>query len=167
MRPIGGDFVLTDHFGRRASLADYRGRFPLIFFGFSHCRVICPRALTRLSAALDRLGPSSTAVHPLYITVDPERDTPAVLKSFLEAGFPRFLGLTGSREEIDIVKANYRVFARRAGDAVDQQGYAIAHTAFSYFIDPEGQYLTHFTDAIEEGVLAQELQRWIARYPQR
>lgn len=154
---IGGEFTLTDHFGRRATSASYHGRFVLVFFGFSHCKVVCPRALTRISAALDRLGISAGAVQPLYITVDPERDTPEVLRAFLESRFPRFMGLTGSSGEINAVKAAYRVFARRTPDQNDPAGYDVPHTALTYLIDPQGKYRTHFADTIDEVALAEKL----------
>src|SRR4249920_892926 len=87
--PVGGSFSLTDHHGRPVTDADYRGRFMLIYFGFTHCRAVCPRALARLSAALAALGDRAERVAPLYITVDPQRDTPAVMKTYLEARYPR------------------------------------------------------------------------------
>lgn len=154
---IGGEFTLTDHFDRRVTNATYHGRFVLIFFGFSHCKVVCPRALTRISAALDRLGAAVDVLQPLYITVDPERDTPEVLRAFLEPRFPRFIGLTGSREEIDAVKAAFRVFARRAPDPDDPEGYDMPHTALTYLIDPQGKYRTHFADTVNEAALFEKL----------
>src|SRR5882762_1597942 len=94
--PVGGSFQLVDHHGRAVTEASYHGRFALLFFGFTHCCVVCPRALTKLSGVLDALGPLADRVQPLYITVDPERDTPDVMRAFLQA-YPRFTGLTGSR----------------------------------------------------------------------
>lgn len=160
-RQVGGEFVLTDHFGDRVTNADYFGRYALIFFGFSHCKVVCPRALKRISAALDRLGPIAETVQPLYITVDPERDTPTVLRAFLEFSYPRFIGLTGSKDEINAVKSAYHVFARKTLDPEDPEGYDMPHTAFTYLVDPQGQYCTHFTDSVDEVELAEELRREI------
>jgi cytochrome oxidase Cu insertion factor (SCO1/SenC/PrrC family) len=88
-------------------------KFVLVFFGFTHCRVVCPRGLARISAALDALGEIPVRVAALYITVDPDRDNPQVMRNYLRA-YPSILGLTGSREQIDDAKRNFRVFARRA-----------------------------------------------------
>lgn len=159
---VGGAFTLTDHFGRRVTDTDFLGRFALIFFGFSHCKVVCPRALKRISGALDRLGSGADTVQPLYITVDPERDSPAVLRAYLEPRFPRFIGLTGSKEEIDAAKAAFRVFARRTQAPDDPQGYDMPHSALTYLVDPQGKFRTHFGDTVDEEPLAQRLRQEIA-----
>src|SRR5690242_10425521 len=95
-----GTFDLIDHFGRQATNRSFHGKHLLVYFGFTHCRVVCPRALTKLSAALDALGSLATKIQPLYVTVDPERDTPERMREFLQ-NYPAFLGLTGSRGQID------------------------------------------------------------------
>jgi protein SCO1/2 len=151
--PPGGAFELIDHHGRAVSDLSYRGQFMLLFFGFTHCRAVCPAALARLSAVIGRLGPSASRLQPLYVTVDPERDTPEVMKAFLERGYPHFTGLTGSRENIDHVKSLYRVFARRAADPDDVTGYQMPHTAFTYLVGSDGRYVAHFTDAVGEDEL--------------
>jgi protein SCO1/2 len=156
---VGGDFDLVDHDGRRVTLADYAGRHVLLFFGFTHCRVVCPRTLSRISAALDLLGEQACAIQPLYISVDPARDTPAVMKAFLADRFPRFTGLTGEAEHVEAVKRTYRVHARRAADADDPSGYAMPHTALVYLLDTAGHYLTHFADSIEAPELATRLRQ--------
>lgn len=155
--PVGGPFRLIDHFGRPVTNETFLGRPALLYFGFTHCRVVCPRSLARLSAALDLAGARPDALQPLFITVDPERDTPDVLRAYLEANHPRFLGLTGDRERIDAMKTAYRVFARRIEDPHDTQNYAVAHTAFSYLIDAHGTYVAHFTDVADEHRIAAAL----------
>jgi protein SCO1/2 len=144
---VGGSFNLTDHYGRAVSSEGFRGRFMLIFFGFTHCRVVCPRALTRISAALDKLGETSAAISALYITVDPERDTPEVMRKFL-LPYPRILGLTGSRTEIDEVKRNFRIFARRTADPANAHEYDVPHTAITYLLDIDGKFIADFNDSI-------------------
>lgn len=129
----------------------------LLFFGFTHCRLVCPAALARLSRVIDRLGPLASRIQPLYISVDPERDTPTVMKEFLEANYPRFTGLSGSAEYIDHIKSRYKVFAKRAPDPDDTDGYQMPHTAFTYLIGPDGRYIAHFTDAIEDDELFDRL----------
>jgi protein SCO1/2 len=157
--PLGGAFDLIDHHGHAVSDYTYRGQFMLLFFGFTHCRVVCPRALARLSGGIDRLGPAASCLRPLYVTVDPDRDTPEVMRAFLKTRYPKFTGLTGSRENVDRVKALYKVFASRAADPDDAVGYQMPHTAFTYLIGPDGRYVAHFTDAIEEDELANRLRK--------
>ncbi|WP_249122835.1 MULTISPECIES: SCO family protein [unclassified Bradyrhizobium] len=152
---IGGAFSLTDHDGRSVSNETYRGRHVLIFFGFTHCRVVCPRALARLSAALDRLGPLADRIQPLYITVDPERDAPHVMRAFLRS-YPRFTGLTGSRAQIDQAKTAFRVFAERVDDPAGD-GYAVPHTAIAYVLDGGGAFRSHLTDALSAEEIAVRL----------
>jgi protein SCO1 len=151
--PVGGSFTLVDHHRNRVTEATYLGRYTLLFFGFTHCRQVCPAALLKLSAALDLLGPLATDLRALYVTVDPERDSPEVLRGFL-LEYPRFTGLTGSAEQVEAAKRAFRVFARRAEDPEDPDGYAMPHTAFSYLLDRDGRYAAHFTDALEADEVA-------------
>jgi protein SCO1/2 len=159
IRPIRGTFDLVDHEGRDVTEQTYRGKYVLVFFGFTRCKMICPRALSRLTGVLDRLGTLADGIEPLYITVDPARDTPEVMKAFLTHAYPRFTGLTGTASQIEQAKASFRVFARKVDDA---QGYQMPHTAFSYLIDPAGNYLAHFTDALEEHEMVERLSRLLS-----
>lgn len=143
---IGGAFELTDHHGRTVRESSYRGRYMMIFFGFTHCRKVCPETLGKMSQVLEMIGNQADDFVPLYITVDPERDDPATMKAFLEANFPRFTGLTGKREQIDAVRSAYKVFAQRAPDEEDPEGYAVPHSALVYITDREGRYVMHFND---------------------
>lgn len=146
-------FDLIDHHGRQVSAADFAGRHRLVYFGFTHCRVVCPRTLGKLSRVLDRLGDAAATLAALYITVDPERDTPAVMKTYLENAYPRFVGLTGPAEQVDEAKRSFRVFARRKDDPDDPDGYAVPHTALIYLLDGQGRYLTHFAEAADEATI--------------
>lgn len=160
---LDGTFALTDHDGNAVTEASYRGRFMLIYFGFTHCRKVCPRSLACMTAALDELGEAAGRIVPLYITVDPERDTAAAMKIFLDTHFPRFTGLTGSREAIDKAKASFRVFTRTGPDPEDKEGYAVPHTAFAYLFGPDGNYLTHFTDTADAEIMAGGLRDRLAK----
>lgn len=152
---IGGSFALEAHDGRHVTERSFAGRYALIFFGFTHCRIVCPRALGRISAALDRLAPLADAIQPLYVTVDPERDTPAVMRAFLEHDYPRFLGLTGQRAAIDEMKRAFRVFAERKPEPGTLDGYVVPHTAFTFLLDRDGAYRAHFPDSDDvEGLAA-------------
>jgi protein SCO1 len=147
-------FNLIDHHGKQVSEATFAGSFLLVYFGFTHCKVVCPRSLTKLSGVLDRLGDEAGEIAALYITVDPARDTPEVLRAYLEAGYPRFTGLTGSQEQIDLAKKAFRVFAERKSDAEAPGGYVVPHSAIAYFMAPDGSYVDHFTDGREQNEIA-------------
>lgn len=157
MALVGGAFSLVGHDGRIVTERSFPGRHVLIFFGFTHCRVVCPRALARISAALDLLGREADAVQPLYVTVDPERDTPDVMRTFLEAGHPRFYGLSGDRAATDAMKRAFRVFAERQEDADAPGGYVVPHTALTYLLGPDGSYRAHFPDTDDAATLAARL----------
>ncbi|WP_439814238.1 SCO family protein [Zavarzinia sp. CC-PAN008] len=147
MTLVAGRFSLVDHDGRAVGHQDYAGRFMLVAFGFTHCRVVCPRNLAKLDAALDGLGPDAAQIAGLYITVDPARDSAAVLRRYLLA-HPRFTGLTGSAEQLAAARSAFRVFARRRPDAEDPDGYAMPHTAISYLLGPDGTLRDHFPELL-------------------
>ncbi|MFD6059482.1 SCO family protein [Rhodococcus wratislaviensis] len=154
---IGGTFDLVDHDGREVNERTYRGTYAVIFFGFTHCKMVCPRALHRLSTVLDRLGPLADRIQPLYITVDPQRDSPEVMKEFLSTDYPRFTGLTGTQAQIEKAKKSFRVFSTTVSDPDDPNSYQMPHSAFTYVLGPDGTYLTHFTDAVDEDDLVTRL----------
>lgn len=158
---IDGRFELVDHHGTEVTNATYRGRYLLVFFGFTHCRVICPEALSRIGRALAAVEDLSEKIVPLYVSVDPERDTPAVMKAFLEDNHPRFTGLTGTREQVEAAKRTFRVFAQEKPDPEDPDDYAVPHTAFTYLLDPEGAYVTHFPDHVSAESMAERLRELI------
>lgn len=148
---------LVDDHARPVTLETFRGRPALVFFGFTHCRMVCPRALGRLSEVLDRLGPLGDRLTALYVTVDPERDTPEVMRTFLAATAPRFTGLTGSVEQVERAKRSFGVFTRRAPDPQDPEGYAVPHTAITYVLDPAGRYLAHLGDGLDAEQMTERL----------
>lgn len=164
--PVGGSFELVDHHGNAVQSASLVGRYLLIFFGFTHCRAVCPENLAKLSRVLERLGPLSALVQPLYISVDPERDSPEVMNRFLGARYPRFLGLTGPREAIDRVRAQFRVFAQRAADDIEPNGYAVPHTAITYIMDETGAYCAHFLDGTPEEEIEARLRALLCDHPE-
>jgi protein SCO1/2 len=156
---IEGTFDLTDHDGKPVTAANYRGKYMLVFFGFTHCKVVCPRALSKLSQVLRDIGPLAEEIVPLYVSVDPERDSPEAMKAFLEASYPRFTGLTGTQEQCDAAKKAFRVFAEKKPDPDDPDGYDMPHTAFAYLLDREGNYVAHFGDHLDEDELADRLRK--------
>jgi protein SCO1/2 len=138
--PIGGPFALTDHHGKRRTDAEFRGKLLVIYFGYTNCPDICPADLTAISLALDRLGAAAEAVQPIFITLDPERDTAAHLAEYVQAFHPRLLGLTGTPEEIRSVATAYKTWYAKAGNTGGED-YAVDHTAFIYLVGKHGQYL--------------------------
>lgn len=155
--PTDVDFDLVDHHGMPVDIGSYRGEWLLVQFGFTSCRVVCPRALAKLTEALDQLGPLATRVRPLYISVDAERDTPEVMKAFLEGSYPRFTGLTGQPDQIEAAKRAFRVFARRRPDPDDPDGYAVPHTAITYLVNPDGHSARHWPDTADASAIATDL----------
>lgn len=155
---LGGAYALTDHNGRAVTDETFHGSYPLIFFGFTHCKVVCPQNLAKLTYALDLLGSAGDRLRPLYISVDPERDTPEVMRQFLTARFPRFLGLTGERAQVDAMKAAFKVYAQRE-EADASGGYDVPHTAMTFLMNESGDYLTHFSDVTSAEVIAQRVRQ--------
>ena len=153
---VGGYFLLDSHEGKRIDAFSFGDRLMLLFFGFTNCAVVCPRELAKIDSALDELGELAEKIQPLYVTVDPERDCPKTLRDYLKDR-PRFIGLTGSRPEIDATKRSYRVFAERREDAGAPGGYVVPHTTMAYLAAPGGQVLANFVDSIDAAELAKRL----------
>lgn len=141
--PIGGPFELTDHTGARRSDADFRGKLMLIYFGYTYCPDICPTDLEAMVSVLDLLGADGAAVQPLFITIDPERDTPGHLAEYVQLFHPRLIGLTGDVDEIRKVADAYKAFYAKAVQD-DPANYAMDHSAFIYLVDVNGRYVGFF-----------------------
>jgi protein SCO1/2 len=158
---IGGAFALTDQNGIRRSQADFAGRPMLIYFGFTYCPDVCPTALDIMGGALDALQQRDAIAYerlqPVFISVDPARDTPPVLRDYLAYFHPRLSGLTGSQADIDAVKSAFKIYAAR-GAAEDENGnYNVDHSSFFYLMDENNHYLAHFDHAITPEILAEKL----------
>lgn len=147
-----GSFALTDHNGRRVTQRDFRGRFVLVFFGYTSCPDVCPTDLQVIGAALKSLGEAGRRVQPIFITLDPERDSPAVLARYVTHFHPRFLGLTGAPEAVALAAQAFGVVHVRA---VTQDGrYTIDHSAITYLLGPDARFRAAFTHGIDPGRLA-------------
>jgi cytochrome oxidase Cu insertion factor (SCO1/SenC/PrrC family) len=138
--PVGGPFELTDQAGHRRTDADFRGKLVVLYFGYTYCPDVCPTELQSISLALDQLGAAAEAVQPLFITVDPERDTPARLADFVGAFHPRLIGLTGSPAEIRKTAIAYRTFFAKHSLAAPGD-YSVDHSGFIYLVGKDGRYL--------------------------
>jgi len=157
---LGGPFSLLDHHGRRVTEADFRGKWMLIYFGYTYCPDICPTELQTISTALDDLGDQGAAVVPVFVTVDPERDTPAALADYVKLFDERLIGLTGSPAEIADVARRFRVYAAK----VPQKGggYVMDHSSFLYLVGPDGVFRALFRRGMKPEELAAGLKSAMA-----
>ena len=142
---IGSEFALIDHTGKAVTDEDFAGRWQLVFFGFTYCPDVCPTTLATVSAVLEELGDDAEQVAPLFVTVDPERDTPAVVAEYLANFDPRIVGLTGPPEQIKAAAKAFRVYYARVDKDDLPDGYTMDHSAFLYLMDPDGDYAAHFS----------------------
>src|SRR6476469_2042695 len=156
---IGGPFRLTDQNGKTITDQDLKGHPSLVFFGFTHCPEICPTALADISQIIDTLGPDGSKLNALFVTVDPERDTPAVLKDYLSSFNPRLRGATGDRASIDAVEKAYRVYAKKV--PADNGEYSMDHTALVYLMDKQGRFVAPFSLKRRPEEAAADLRRYL------
>jgi protein SCO1/2 len=158
---VGGPFNLVDHTGQRRTEKDYLGKPMLVFFGFTHCPDVCPSGLQVISAALDKLGPRAKGITPLFITLDPARDTPEKLAAYIKSFHSQLVGLTGSEPEAAAAAKAYRVYFKKVADAQSAGGYTLDHSSIFYVMDRKGEFHSHapHTTSVEklatliEGVL--------------
>jgi protein SCO1/2 len=154
---IGGPFSLVGADGKPVTDRDFRGRYMLIFFGFTHCPDICPAELQVIAQALEKLGDKAKNVVPIFITLDPERDTPAAMANYVKSFGPNFVGLTGSPEAIAAAAKAYRVAYSKVENKESAGDYSVDHSALVYLMDPEGRYVTHFSYGLSADQMAEKL----------
>lgn len=142
---IGGPFHLTDQEGHPRTDADFRGKLMLVEFGYTFCPDVCPLGLQLFADVMDQLGPDADKVQPIFITVDPTRDTPDQLRSYVANFSPRIVGLTGSEQEVATTAKEYRVYYKLAADHATNANYSVDHSAILYLMDRNGRFVTHFT----------------------
>jgi len=142
---IGGPFTLVDQTGKTVSDADYRGKLMLIYFGYTFCPDVCPTSLGVLSKALDMLTPKELAqVAPIFITVDPERDTVEQMAQYVGAFHPALQGLTGSPEQVQAAIKAYRVYAKRSEGEANTPNYTMDHSSILYLMGKDGKFIAHY-----------------------
>ncbi len=156
---IGGPFTLIDSSGATRHDTDFRGKLMLIYFGYTFCPDVCPTTLTMMSDAMAKLGPDAAKVTPIFITVDPARDTPAQMKQYLESFDPHFVGLTGAAAQIAQAATAYRVYYRKALGEAGQ--YTMDHSSVIYLMARDGHYLGHFDSNIDADDLARALKKFL------
>lgn len=140
---LGGPFTLVDHTGRTVTERDFAGKPMLIYFGFTYCPDVCPTELGTIAAALDAMGPAGERVTPVFITVDPERDTPEAMADYVTRFHPRMVGLTGSAEQVAQAARAYRVYFAKVQPR-DSTTYLMDHSSFIYFVGPDGRVRSLF-----------------------
>jgi protein SCO1/2 len=155
---VGGPFTLVDQDGIRRSSGDFRGKYQLIYFGYTFCPDVCPTTLSVMSQALDKMGIEANRIIPIFITIDPERDTPAVLKDYVAAFGPRFVGFTGNAAEIAAVEKTYRVYAKK--QTLDAKGnYGMDHSSVIYLMGPDGRLMSFYDELISPDALQKDLRK--------
>lgn len=157
---VGGDFTLTDQDGKRRSSTEFRGRHMLVYFGFTSCPDVCPTTLAVMADALEKMGADAAKIVPILITIDPERDNPKLMKSYVEGFGPEFIGFTGTVAEIEAVKKLYRVYG--AKKALDEAkglagGYGMDHSSVMYLMGPDGKIISYYDELIPAEKLEAEL----------
>ncbi|HUO93451.1 MAG TPA: SCO family protein [Rhizomicrobium sp.] len=157
---IGGPFALTDQNGHPFTDRNLRGRWVLLYFGYTYCPDVCPTTLALMEAALTKLGPDAARVVPVFVTIDPARDTPAVMKTYVAQFGPRFIGLTGSPAAIAAIAHSYRVYYAR--HPLKGGGYSMDHSSVIYLLDPEGRFVKAYDDESGANAIAGDLKNEIA-----
>ncbi len=139
---IGGPFSLSNTDGKRVTDRDFRGKLMLVFFGYTHCPDVCPTEMQNMADVMAKLGPDAKQVAPIFISVDPVRDTPQALSDYVKNFSPLIAGLTGTQDEVASAGKAYRVYFRKADGG--SENYTVDHSVFVYLMDRDGNYLTHF-----------------------
>lgn len=140
---VGGPFTLTDHTGRAVTDESYRGKWMLVFFGFTFCPDVCPTELQVVGEVMDKLGPEAAKVAPIFVTIDPERDTPPAMADYVKLFDDRLIGLTGTPEQIAAVARAYRVYYAKVTPP-GASTYLMDHSSFLYLMGPDGRFRTLF-----------------------
>jgi protein SCO1 len=161
---FGGPFALTDHNGRSVTDKDFAGRHMLVYFGYTYCPDVCPTDLTGMAAALDALGPLADKLQPLFITVDPGRDTASVLKDYAGAFHPALLALTGSRTQVTAAAKAYRVHRRIFRvEGAEEDDYLVDHSSLAYLMGSDGKFVTMFPHGTTPERMAKVLRKYLTR----
>ena len=160
---VGGPFALIDHTGRKRTDADFRGKLLIVYFGYTRCPDVCPTDLIQISLAIDKLGTAGENIQPLFVSLDPDRDTPSVLARYVSRFHPRLIGLTGTREQVRAVADSYKAYYAQyvppdgAADVID-------HTGFIYLVGRDGQYIGFFPPGTSADRLLEIIRPYLLRH---
>jgi protein SCO1/2 len=158
---IGGPFALVDQNGVPRHDSDFRGELMLVYFGYTYCPDACPTALQIMTTALDDLGDGANAVQPIFVSVDPERDTVAQMKSYAQNFHPRLLALTGSPDQVAAAANAYRIFYEKVKAEDGGGDYLVDHSSFVYLMGRDGRYLAHFGPDVTAAGMAAEIKKYL------
>ncbi len=160
----GGRFMLKNHLGQIVTDQDFQGKFMLVYFGYTYCPDVCPTSLQVMSRALDLIKKDAEHIQPLFITVDPKRDTASVMREYVSAFHPSIIGLTGSLAMTESVTKKYRVvYSRSSEKGADSDDYFMDHTASVFFMGPNGEYLERFPYAMTSEQMADKMRGFVAQ----
>jgi len=157
MSGVGGAFSLVDDNGKPVTEKSWPGKLKLVFFGYTHCPGVCPMTLDKLSGVLKKLGPSAAKLQPLFVTTDPERDTPAVMKEYVGHFDPSIVGLTGGTAQIKAAEDVYKVYAAKEENP-DGKDYTVDHSAYLYLMSPDDKLLEILDPDAAAEVMLKKLQ---------
>jgi|TARA_B100001964_G_scaffold19337_1_gene19741 protein SCO1/2 len=169
---IGGDFELTNHLDQKTTNNSFNGYYRLVFFGFTNCPDFCPNTLNNIGLIINQINKKNQLV-PIFITVDPERDTVIKLKKYLINFDPKIIGLTGTKEQIEFVKIKYKIFSKKVmykkkdpeesmnHDGHDHGAYSVDHTTIIYLMDKKGNYITHFSPDTSNSAMVKKINKYL------
>ncbi len=154
---IGGPFEMVNQNGAKVTEKDFAGKPALIFFGYTFCPDVCPTELQIMSTTLDQLGEQAKDIQPIFVTIDPARDTPVVLKTYLESFGPSWTGLTGTQEQVRQITHNWHVFYEKRDNKASPQDYLMDHSSFVFLMGADGKFIKHFNYTTDVKAFGQAL----------
>jgi cytochrome oxidase Cu insertion factor (SCO1/SenC/PrrC family) len=160
---VGGPFTMVNQKNETVTDKSFLGKPMLLFFGFTYCPDICPTELQVMAAALDELGSAGADIQPIFVTIDPERDTPEVLANYVSNFGPRFIGLTGTPQQVTEMAGQYRIFYAKQDNPKDPKNYLMDHSAIIYLMGSDGKFLKHFSYSTDAKALAAGLKQVLGR----
>lgn len=159
---IGGPFTLVDSTGKTVTDQTFRGRWMLLYFGYTYCPDVCPTELQTIASALDQLGPVANQIAPIFISIDPERDTPDALASYVKLFSPNLIGLTGTKQQIADVARAYRVYYAKT-TKTSESAYLMDHSSLVYLMGPQGNFVALFNPQTSVDDMASELRNHLSQ----
>jgi protein SCO1 len=156
---VGGPFTLQNGDGQQVTDRDFRGKYMLVYFGYTFCPDVCPTTLSEVADAMDKLGAKADRVQPIFITVDPKRDTPEVVKQYVAAFSPRLVGLTGTPDQVAGVAKEYRVYFAEHRTGPGPNDYAMDHSSVLYLMGPDGRFVAPIRPDEDGAQMATDLNR--------
>jgi cytochrome oxidase Cu insertion factor (SCO1/SenC/PrrC family) len=155
---IGGPFTMINQKGETVTDKTYAGQYMLVFFGFTNCEDVCPTELQVMTAAFNQMGPLADKITPLFVSIDPDRDTPEAMKDYVSNFYPRLQGLTGTPDQVAAIARAYHVFYAKVPDSKDPKNYEMDHSSILYLMGPDGKFLKHFVYSTDAKLLAEDIE---------